>query len=92
MEAPVKTDSPITPIREPYDIAGLRIVVGASTNQEQIVLSWNVQNIVAGLKTVQPQYYYDASLGRFAILCRAPDAFLNPTRTARTWRAMARLG
>ena len=31
------------------DIAGLKIVVGPSTNQEQILLRWNRQNAAAGL-------------------------------------------
>src|SRR6185369_1023205 len=34
----VKANSPIASIKESKDIAGLRVIVGASTNQEQILL------------------------------------------------------
>jgi polar amino acid transport system substrate-binding protein len=74
----VKTDSPITAIREPKDIAGLRIVVAASTNQEQIMLRWDAQNIAAGLKPVRPQYYDDALLSRLAVLSGRADALFEP--------------
>jgi polar amino acid transport system substrate-binding protein len=74
----VKTDSPITAIREPKDIAGLRIVVGASTNQQQIMLRWDAQNVAAGLKPVEPQYYDDALLGRLAVLSGRADALFEP--------------
>jgi polar amino acid transport system substrate-binding protein len=74
----VKTESPITAIREPKDIAGLRIVVGASTNQQQIMLRWDAQNVAAGLKPVQPQYYDDTLLGRLAVLSGRADANFEP--------------
>jgi polar amino acid transport system substrate-binding protein len=74
----VKTDSPITAIREPKDIAGLRIVVGASTNQDQILRRWDAQNVAAGLKPVQPQYFDETVLGRFAVLSGRADATFEP--------------
>jgi polar amino acid transport system substrate-binding protein len=74
----VKANSPITAIRGPKDIAGLRIVVGASTNQEQILRRWDAQNTAAGLKPVQPQYYDDTLLGRLAVLSGRADASFEP--------------
>jgi polar amino acid transport system substrate-binding protein len=74
----VKADSPISAIREPKDIAGLRIVVGASTNQDQILRRWDAQNIAAGLKPAEPQYYDDAILGRLAVLSGRADASFEP--------------
>jgi polar amino acid transport system substrate-binding protein len=74
----VKADSPITAIREPKDIAGLRIVVGASTNQQQIMLRWDALNVAAGLKPVEPQYYDDALLSRLAALSGRADAEFEP--------------
>jgi polar amino acid transport system substrate-binding protein len=74
----VKADSPITAIRDPKDIAGLRVVVGASTNQDQILRRWNAQNIAAGLKPVETQYFDDNLLGRLAVLSGRADAFFSP--------------
>ncbi|MFT1741571.1 hypothetical protein ACMUEC_19170, partial [Vibrio cholerae] len=48
----VKSDSGISAIREPKDAAGLRIIVGAGTNQERILLKWSDENVAAGLKPI----------------------------------------
>ncbi|WP_163434392.1 transporter substrate-binding domain-containing protein, partial [Escherichia coli] len=52
----VKADSPITSIKEPKDIAGLRIITGSGTIQEKILLEWDKQNAAKGLKPVELQY------------------------------------
>jgi polar amino acid transport system substrate-binding protein len=46
----VPLKSPIQSIKEPKDIAGLKVIVGAGTNQEKIVLEWDKQNVAAGLE------------------------------------------
>lgn len=74
----VKSESPVTAVREPKDIAGLKVIVTASTNQEQILLRWNDQNIKAGLKPVEVQYYDDDVVQRLAIQSGRADAYLGP--------------
>ncbi|RKU00088.1 ABC transporter substrate-binding protein [Burkholderia sp. Nafp2/4-1b] len=57
----VKTNSRIAAIREPKDVAGLRVVTDSGTNQEKILLEWNRQNVERGLAPVAIQYYADAA-------------------------------
>lgn len=78
----VKSDSKIGEIKEPKDIAGLRVIVGASTNQEQILLRWNKQNVDAGLKPIEVQYYDDDVVQRLAIQSGRADAYFGPNATA----------
>jgi polar amino acid transport system substrate-binding protein len=78
----VKTDGAIKTIKEPKDIAGLRVIVQASTNQEQILLRWNEQNVAAGLKPVEVQYYDDDVVQRLAIQSGRADAYLGPNAIA----------
>lgn len=78
----VRTDSPIKSIREPKDVAGLRVIVGAATNQEKILLRWNQQNIAAGLKPVEVQYYDDDAVLRLALQSGRADAYLAPNAMA----------
>jgi polar amino acid transport system substrate-binding protein len=78
----VKSDSKITSIKEPKDIAGLKVVVGAGTNQEQILLRWNQQNIAAGLKPVDVQYYDDDVVLYLALASGRADAYLAPNGIA----------
>jgi polar amino acid transport system substrate-binding protein len=72
-----KADTTIS-IKDPKDIAGLRIIVGASTNQEQILLRWNQQNVAQGLKPVEVQYYDDDVVRGLAIQSGRADAYLGP--------------
>lgn len=78
----VRTDSPIKAIREPKDVAGLKVIVGASTNQEQILLRWNQQNLAAGLKPVEIQYYDDEVVLYLALAAGRADAYLAPNGIA----------
>ncbi|WP_342706283.1 ABC transporter substrate-binding protein [Burkholderia arboris] len=57
----VKSNSRLVAIREPKDVAGLRVVTDSGTNQEKILLEWNRQNIARGLAPVEIQYYADAA-------------------------------
>ncbi|WP_082511839.1 ABC transporter substrate-binding protein [Devosia sp. Leaf420] len=74
----VKADSPITSIKEPKDIAGLRIITASGTNQERITLEWDRINQEAGLAPVEIQYYDDDAASDLAIASGRADVELNP--------------
>lgn len=78
----VPRSSPIQAIREPRDVAGLRVIVGASTSQEQILLRWNQQNIAAGLKPVQIQYHEDDVVLYLALASGRADVYFAPNGIA----------
>ncbi|OCC06023.1 ABC transporter substrate-binding protein [Labrys sp. WJW] len=63
----VKSDSAITSVKEPKDIAGLKVITDAGTNQEKILLAWDKQNQAAGLKPVEVQYYDDDAVKTLAL-------------------------
>ena len=74
----VKAASTIKSISEPKDVAGLRIITGAGTNQERILLEWNKRNLAAGLKPLELQYYDDQAAQTLALLSGRADANFNP--------------
>ncbi|MGU3399976.1 ABC transporter substrate-binding protein [Brucellaceae bacterium D45D] len=74
----VKNDSPITSISEPKDAAGLRIIVGAGTNQERILVKWDEQNVAAGLKPLELQYFDDDAVSLLAIQSGRADVIVRP--------------
>jgi polar amino acid transport system substrate-binding protein len=74
----VRNDSPIKEIREPRDVAGLKIITGSGTNQEKILLEWNRRNLADGLKPIELQYYDDQSANILALLSGRADAIFNP--------------
>jgi len=76
-----RTDGPIQKITTPADVAGLKVVVGASTNQDQILRAWDQQNIAAGLKPVEYQYFDDAVVGRLAVITGRADVSFEPNAT-----------
>ncbi|MDV9043362.1 ABC transporter substrate-binding protein [Stenotrophomonas sp. RAC2] len=76
-----RTDGPIRKIEKPADVAGLKVVVGASTNQDQILRQWDQQNIAAGLKPVEYQYFDDAVVGRLAVITGRADVSFEPNAT-----------
>ncbi len=76
-----RTDGPIQKIEKPADVAGLKVVVGASTNQDQILRQWDQQNISAGLKPVEYQYFDDAVVGRLAVITGRADVSFEPNAT-----------
>lgn len=78
----VAIDSRITSIREPKDVAGLRIIVSSGTNQEKVLLEWDRQNVAAGLKPVEFQDYQDETLKALAIASGRADATLGPNASA----------
>ncbi len=76
-----RTDGPVQKIEKPADVAGLKVVVGASTNQDQILRQWDQQNIAAGLKPVEYQYFDDAVVGRLAVITGRADVSFEPNAT-----------
>ncbi|MCC8396140.1 ABC transporter substrate-binding protein [Paraburkholderia sp. MMS20-SJTR3] len=74
----VRTASPIRKIAQPQDVAGLRLITSAGTNQEKIILEWNRRNIASGLKPVEFQYFDDDAASRVALLSGRADVEFNP--------------
>jgi polar amino acid transport system substrate-binding protein len=73
----VRTDSPIKSIREPKDIAGLRVITDAGTNQEKILLEWDRENVAHGLKPITVQYYDDDAVRSVALQSGRADAIFS---------------
>lgn len=74
----VKADSDVKEIREPKDAAGLSITVGASTNQERILLKWSDENVKAGLEPIQLQYHDDEAARLVALRAGRVDVIVQP--------------
>jgi polar amino acid transport system substrate-binding protein len=69
--------SPIKAIREPKDVAGLRVITDSGTNQEKILLAWDKENVAHGLKPVQIQYYGDPAVSFVALQSGRADLILS---------------
>jgi polar amino acid transport system substrate-binding protein len=78
----VASGSSIIAIREPRDIAGLRIIVSSGTNQEKILLEWDRRNVAAGLKPIEIQYFHDDALINLTIASGRADATFGPNASA----------
>ncbi len=74
----VPANSPIKAISKPADIAGLRVSVGAGTNQEKILLDWDKQNKEAGLKDAEIQYYNKYGDALLALKSGRIQAYFGP--------------
>ncbi|MCZ0737843.1 ABC transporter substrate-binding protein [Phreatobacter sp. AB_2022a] len=74
----VRQDGPIQSIREPKDVAGLKVIVSSGTNQERILINWIRQNEAAGLRTSEIQYYDDDAVLQLALQSGRADAYLGP--------------
>lgn len=77
----VKSDSGINSIKEPKDIAGLKVITSAGTNQEKIILEWDRQNVAASLKPIEVQYYDDRAAADLALQSGRADVEFNPNAT-----------
>ena len=77
----VKSDSPITSVKEPKDIAGLKVITDPGTNQEKIILEWDRENVAAGLKPIEVQYYDDRAAADLALQSGRADVEFNPNAT-----------
>jgi len=73
----VPTKSPIQAIREPKDVAGLRVITDSGTNQEKILLAWSKSDADHGLKAVNVQYYDDYAVRDVALQSGRADAILS---------------
>ncbi len=73
----VKKSSSIKEIKEAKDIAGLRVITDAGTNQEKLLLQWNDENVKNGLKPVEVQYYDDRALQTLALDSDRADAIFS---------------
>jgi len=73
----VKSDSPITSLKEPKDIAGLRIITSSGTIQEKILLEWDRQNQALGLAPAELQYYDDEAAWNLAVQSGRADAMFS---------------
>jgi len=85
----VKSDSKISEINAPADIAGKRIIVASGTNQERILLSWDRQNQAKGLPAVTPIYLTDDASATLSLLSGRADAMFGPHSMA-AWKAASR--
>ncbi|KRE16848.1 ABC transporter substrate-binding protein [Bosea sp. Root381] len=74
----VKADSKVEKIADPKDAAGLRIVLGAGTNQERILLEWSKQNVAAGLKPIELLAFDDEPNRLLALASGRADVIVQP--------------
>lgn len=59
-------------------LAGKRIGVGSGTNQEQLLLDWNAQNVAEGLPKIDIAYYQHTTDFYLALASGRLDGFLGP--------------
>ncbi|MFU8926694.1 transporter substrate-binding domain-containing protein [Acinetobacter puyangensis] len=65
-------------IKDADDIAGLKIIVGAATNQEKVLLDWIADNKRKGLQPAQPVYMDDQAAAALALQSGRADATFGP--------------
>ena len=82
----VKSDSPITHISRPQDIAGKRVIVGSGTNQERILLGWNDQLRQQHLPVATPVYLTDDATTTLFLQSGRADVNFGP-QAAAAWKA-----
>lgn len=73
----VATNSPITSLQEPKDVAGLKIATSSGTIQDRIINEWSKQNVAAGLPAGEILYYEDTPAALLAIQSGRVDAIFN---------------
>jgi len=73
----VSAKSAIKEISKPEDVA-LKVIVGAGTNQEKIVVEWDRQNVAAGLKPAEFLYFDDNGASLLALTSGRADVEINP--------------
>ena len=78
----VRTDSSITAIATPEQVAGLKVAVSSGTNQEEILLRWAHENVAKGLKPTEILYYDDEAVQDLALQSGRIDAYLGPNSTS----------
>ena len=70
-------------IEKPADIAGLTVAVGSGTNQEKILLEWDKENVAAGLKKVNIEYFENDGDTILALQSRPHRHVVRPERDGR---------
>ncbi|GAA1836946.1 ABC transporter substrate-binding protein [Agromyces salentinus] len=78
----VQAESDIDAIEGAEDISGLKIVVGSGTNQEKILLAWNLELEEAGEAPAELVYYDDQAASDLALSSGRVDASFGPNATA----------
>lgn len=73
----VSVNSPITSLKEPKDIAGLKIATSSGTIQDRIINEWAKENVAAGLAPSEILYYEDTPSALLAIESGRVDAIFN---------------
>ena len=73
----VKTDSAITSIKEPKDVAGLKIATSSGTIQDRIINEWSKENVANGLAASDILYYDDSAATLLALQAGRVDAIFN---------------
>ncbi|MBB5912110.1 polar amino acid transport system substrate-binding protein [Nocardia transvalensis] len=63
-------------------LAGKRIGVGSGTNQEQLLVQWNEQNVAEGLPKIDIAYYQQTTDYYLALSSHRIDGFLGPNPVA----------
>lgn len=81
----VAKDSPITQIQTAKDVAGQRVIVGAGTNQEKILLDWIDENERLGRAKTIPVYFEDKAMAILALEAGRADVYFVPNPSG-TWR------
>ncbi|MEV0551718.1 ABC transporter substrate-binding protein [Nocardia salmonicida] len=77
----VPKDSPLT-YTDRKSLAGKRIGIGAGTNQEQLLVSWNEKNIAEGLPPVDIAYYQQSTDYYLALASKRIDGYIGPNPAA----------
>ncbi|MFC9764502.1 ABC transporter substrate-binding protein [Rhodococcus jostii] len=72
-----KKDSGIQ-IKEPKDVAGLKIAVSSGTNQEALLVKWSEQNVAAGLEPTDITYYQNVTDYYLPLASGRIDAYFGP--------------
>ncbi|MFE9786620.1 ABC transporter substrate-binding protein [Nocardia salmonicida] len=77
----VPEDSPLT-YTDRKSLAGKRIGIGAGTNQEQLLVSWNEKNVAEGLPPVDIAYYQQSTDYYLALASKRIDGYIGPNPAA----------
>ncbi|MFC9877647.1 ABC transporter substrate-binding protein [Nocardia salmonicida] len=77
----VPKDSPLT-YTDRKSLAGKRIGIGAGTNQEQLLVSWNEKNVAEGLPPVDIAYYQQSTDYYLALASKRIDGYIGPNPAA----------
>ncbi|MFC9994715.1 ABC transporter substrate-binding protein [Nocardia sp. NPDC127526] len=84
----VPKDSPWT-YTDRKSLAGKRIGVGSGTNQEQLLLKWNEENVAEGLPKIDLAYFQQTTDYYLALSSNRLDGFLGPNPAAQYHVAVA---